>query len=87
MLILSLLWIVLGLLIGALANAAKLRPPTWKRAGWLAMLGVGALSALIGGWLGIWILSSFFATASAVWVAVIGVALPRLLIRNRLHTS
>src|SRR5438552_4009370 len=31
MLLLSLLWVVLGLLIGALANAAKLRPAAWVR--------------------------------------------------------
>ena len=81
MLILSLLWIVLGLLIGALANGAKLRPAAWGRAGWLAMLGLGALAALLGGWLGTWIFSALFATAMALWVAVLGVALlPRLIV-------
>ncbi len=80
MLILSLLWLVLGLLIGALANAAKLRPATWRRGGWLRMLGLGALVALLGGWLGTWILGALFATATALWIAVLGVALlPRLI--------
>ncbi|HLI07434.1 MAG TPA: hypothetical protein VKV40_12765 [Ktedonobacteraceae bacterium] len=90
MLILSLLWLVLGLLIGALANAAKLRPSTWEQHGWLAMLGLGALSALIGGWLATWILSTLFATATAIWVAVMGVVLlPRLIMwcGARLHAS
>jgi uncharacterized membrane protein YeaQ/YmgE (transglycosylase-associated protein family) len=90
MLILSLLWLVIGLLIGALANVAKLRPRAWQHRGWLAMLGLGALSALIGGWLGTWILSALFATATAIWVAIVGVALlPRLILwcGARLHTS
>jgi hypothetical protein len=80
MLILSLLWVVLGLLIGALANAAKLRPAAWVRGGRLGMLGLGALVALLGGWLGTWLLGSLFATATAIWIAVLGVALlPRLI--------
>jgi uncharacterized membrane protein YeaQ/YmgE (transglycosylase-associated protein family) len=81
MLILSLLWVVLGLLIGALANGAKLRPAAWGGRGWLAMLGLGALAALLGGWLGTWVFGSLFATANALWIAVVGVALlPRLVV-------
>ena len=80
MLILSLLWLLIGLLIGALANAAKLRPAAWGRGGRLGMLGLGALVALLGGWLGTWLLGSLFATATAIWIAVLGVALlPRLI--------
>ena len=89
MLILSLFWLLLGLLIGALANAAKLRPAAWVRGGRMAMLGLGALVALLGGWLGTWLLGSLFATASAIWIAVLGVALlPRLITwcYTRLHT-
>jgi len=81
MLILSLVWVVLGLLIGALANAAKLRPAAWGRGGWFAMIGLGALAALLGGWLGTWVLGALFATATALWIAVLGVALlPRLVV-------
>jgi hypothetical protein len=80
MLILSLFWLLLGLLIGALANVAKLRPAVWVRYGRLRMLGLGALVALLGGWLGTWLLGSLFATATAIWVAVLGVVLlPRLI--------
>ena len=80
MLILSILWVVLGLIIGILANAAKLRPATWGRGGWPGMLGLGALVALLGGWLGTWMLGALFATATALWIAVLGVALlPRLI--------
>lgn len=90
MLILSLLWVALGLLIGALANAARLRPAVWKGWEWLAMPGLGALTALLGGWLGTWLLSALFATATALWIAVLGVALlPRLILwcNARLHIS
>jgi len=80
MLILSFIWVVLGMLIGVLANAAKLRPAAWGRGGWLALLGLGALVALFGGWLGTWMLGALFATATALWIAVLGVALlPRLI--------
>jgi uncharacterized membrane protein YeaQ/YmgE (transglycosylase-associated protein family) len=80
MLLLSLFWLVLGLLIGALANAAKLRPAAWERGGRLGMLGLGALVAVLGGWLGMWVLGTLFATATALWTAVLGVALlPRLI--------
>jgi len=80
MLLLSLFWVLLGLLIGALANAAKLRPAAWVRGGRLGMLGLGALIAVLGGWLGTWVLGTLFATATALWIAVLGVALlPRLI--------
>ena len=80
MLILSLFWLLIGLLIGALANAAKLRPATWVRGGRLGMLGLGAPVALLGGWLGTLLLGTLFATATAIWIAVLGVALlPRLI--------
>ena len=89
MLILSLFWLLIGLLIGALANAAKLRPAAWVRGGRLGMLGLGALVALLGGWLGTWLLGALFATATAIWIAVLVVALlPRLIMwcHARLHT-
>ena len=80
MLILSIFWLFVGLLIGALANAAGLRPMAWVRGGRLGMLGIGALVALLGGWLGTWLFGTLFATATAVWVAVLVVALlPRFI--------
>jgi|SRR6266516_7353533 len=80
MLILSLFWLLIGLLIGALANAAKLRPAAWVHGGRLGMPGLGALVALFGGWLGTLLLGTLFATATAIWIAVLGVALlPRLI--------
>jgi hypothetical protein len=80
-LLLSLCWIVLGLLIGALANAARLRPAAWVRRDWLALLGLGALVALLGGWLGAALLGFTFAWPTAIWCAVLGVTLlPRLIV-------
>jgi hypothetical protein len=90
MLILSLFWLLIGLLIGALANAAKLWPVAWVRGGRLAPLGLGALVTLLGGWLGTWLLGALFATATAIWIAVLAVALlPRLIIwcHARLHSQ
>ncbi len=75
MLILSLLWLLIGMLIGALANGARLRPASWGRRGWLYTLGVGALAALLGGWISALLLGVQFATATAIWVAVVGVTL------------
>ena len=74
MLILSLFWLLVGLLIGILANAAKLRS-AWVRGGRVGMLGLGALVALLGGWLGTLLLGTLFATATAIWITVLGVAL------------
>src|SRR6516164_4329757 len=80
MLILSLIWLLIGLFIGALANAAKLRPAAGIRGARLGMLGLGASAALLGGWLGAWLFGTLFATATAIWVAVLGVVLlPRLI--------
>ncbi len=75
MFILSLFWLLLGILIGAVANAAKLWPAarSWRRRGWLDMLAVGALAGLLGGWLGALLLGKYVATASALWVAVLSV--------------
>ena len=90
MLILSLFWLLIGLLIGALANAALLWPVAWVRGGRLGMLGLGALVTLLGGWLGTWLLGALFATATAIWIAVLAVALlPRLIIwcHARLHSQ
>jgi uncharacterized membrane protein YeaQ/YmgE (transglycosylase-associated protein family) len=75
MLILSLFWLLLGILIGTLANATRLWPASqsWGRRRWLVMLAVGALAALFGGWLGALLLGKYVATAAALWVAVLGV--------------
>jgi len=75
MAILSLFWVIIGILIGSLANAARLWPAVGGRNRWLYMLGVGALAALLGGWLGVFLLERNVATAMALWVAVLGVIL------------
>ena len=74
-LLLTALWILIGVLAGALANGAKTRPVSWGNRGWLYMLAVGAGTALLGGWIGRLLLGPQFATVTALWVAVIGVIL------------
>lgn len=69
MLLLSLFWLLIGVLIGILANAAKLWSVGWVWSRCLA----GALAALAGGWLGVWVFGSLFGTATAVWIAVLAV--------------
>ena len=73
MLLLTVLWILIGVLIGALANGAKTRPVSWGNRGWLYMLAVGAGTTLLGGWIGMLLLGPQFATMTALWVGVIGV--------------
>lgn len=86
MFLLSLLWIGIGILIGMLANGAKLRRGNWGRYGWLMMLGLGGLLALLAGWLGTPILGKFFATPAAIWLTVLGVVLiPRFRFPRRQH--
>ena len=82
MLILSLIWLGIGLLIGLLACGARLRPGIWGGYGWLGMLAIGMVSALVGGWLGVWLFGPQFATMSALWIGVVGVCLPWLLVRR-----
>ncbi len=70
---LSLLWILIGLLIGALANGIRLRKDSWGRRGWLYLPAAGALLAVLGGWLGSLLMGVLFATAMAILVAAGGV--------------
>jgi uncharacterized membrane protein YeaQ/YmgE (transglycosylase-associated protein family) len=74
-LLLTALWILIGVLTGALANGAKTRPVSWGNRGCLYMLAVGTGTALLGGWIGTLLLGPQFATMTALWVAVIGVIL------------
>lgn len=86
MFILFLIWVGLGLLIGALALAARLRPASWGRQGWLWMLGLGILAAQLGGWLGTLLMDRLYGTADALWVAALLVfAVPSLAERRRAH--
>src|SRR5262245_26996971 len=71
MLALSLLWLLLGLVVGALALGARLRPAAWGAHGRLIMLGVGAGGGLLGGWLGALLLSRLYGMATALWIAAL----------------
>lgn len=78
MLFLSLLWLLIGLVVGSLAWLARCYPQSWQRFRWLRLLALGALVALAAGWLGVLLTERFFATALALWVTILCVAiLPR----------
>ena len=83
MLLLSLIWLVIGLLLGVLACGAKLRPASWGKRGWLLMLCIGMLSALCGGWLGAWLFGSQYATLTALWVGALCVCIIPLFSKMR----
>ncbi len=83
MVLLSLIWLALGVVLGALALAARLRPSSWGHRGWLIVLGVGALAGLLGGWIGALLLGRLFGTPVALWVAILAVVLPWLVERLR----
>jgi uncharacterized membrane protein YeaQ/YmgE (transglycosylase-associated protein family) len=85
MLALSLLWLLVGLVVGALGLAARLRPASWARHGWLKLLALGAVAGLLGGWLGTFFLGRYFGTPTALWIAVVAVAAAPLVVA-RLHT-
>lgn len=87
MLILILIWLLIGILVGLLATVGRLRPSSWSRFGWLYMAGIGAATAFCGGLLGTFILGRYFATAMALWVAVMGVVLLPQVIGLRRRSS
>lgn len=72
---LVLLWLVLGLGIGALAVSARLGRHSLGKRAWLLMPGIGAIAALLGGMLGSLVLSLFYGVATAAWAAVLGVVI------------
>jgi hypothetical protein len=74
MLSLSILWVLLGLVIGLLAVAARLdRRHSSGPTNWRILLLIGVLAGLAGGWLGTFLFGRFFGSATAAWVAVLAV--------------
>lgn len=87
--LLVLFWLLIGLIVGSLAHAARLgfaaRRLAGRNAVW-ATLGVGVAAAIVGGLLGWLIFGRFFTTPLALWVAALAVpAVPWLVrwIRDR----
>lgn len=78
LLALSLFWILLGVVLGALANGARWGLRAHGFAGWratLGTLGAGAAGALLIGWLGALVLGRSFGTPAALWGGVLGATL------------
>lgn len=87
MLTLSLLWLGLGVVIGGVALLARLAPAGWGRWRWLALPALGALAALLGGWLGALLLDRIQASLVAVWVSILAIGVMALLARRRALTT
>jgi hypothetical protein len=87
MLVLSFFWLIMGAGVGALSVAAGwgFDGEGWsRRNSWLATMGIGALAALIGGWLGNLLFDRYYTTPTALWVSVVVAALsPHLIERMR----
>jgi len=67
---LILLWLLLGILIGLLVAAAQLLPSSWQQHRWLCLSILGALTATVGGLVGILLVGRPLATWMALWFAV-----------------
>ncbi len=83
MLILPLVWLALGACIGALDIPAGWTPPRWGRHLWWATPALGAVAALIGGWISTLLLDHIFATLMALCVSVAIITMAALLARQR----
>lgn len=78
MLGLSLFWIILGVALGALANAARWGLSGRGFEGWratLGTLGIGAAGALLAGWLAVVIFGRLFGTPAALWGGLLAAVL------------
>jgi uncharacterized membrane protein YeaQ/YmgE (transglycosylase-associated protein family) len=78
MLQLVIFWVILGVLFGVLAQAARLGFSARGlpgRNGWLATLAAGAALSLLGGLLGTRLLGRLYGTPTALWVGILGVVL------------
>src|SRR5689334_20688245 len=73
MLLLTLLWLALGSMLGLIAIAAHLYPPTWHARRGLRMCGLGIAIALGSGWLSTWLLGKYFATPLVLWITIVGI--------------
>ena len=87
MLELSLFWIILGVVLGALVNGARWGLRARGFAGWRATvgtLGIGAAGALLFGWLGVFVFGRIFGTPMALWGGILAaVLMPWLLAFGR----
>lgn len=87
MLVLSLVWITLGVVLAALVNGAQWGLRARGFASWratLGTLGIGAAGALLAGWLGVFVLGRLFGTPAALWGGILAAVLvPWLLALGR----
>lgn len=78
-LLLSLVWLALGLLVAGLACAARwdlgARGVLRGARGVWSTLALSALSAVVGGWLGALLFGRLYGAPMALWVSVVACAL------------
>lgn len=72
MLIVSLIWVIIGVIVGLLSVAARLGFP--GRNGWKLSVALGTAFGLVGGWLGTLVFSRLYGTPTALWVSALAVA-------------
>jgi len=77
--LLSVIWLAAGMLIGTLSFIARL---DFAARGLLrgvgsvwSTLGLGAVTALAGGWLGALLFGRLYGTPMAIWISIVAVAL------------
>jgi hypothetical protein len=87
LLVLSLIWILLGAILGALANGARwgLRARGFSSRGAMpGTLAIGAAGALLVGWLSVFVFGRLFGTPAALWGGILAAVLvPWLLALGR----
>jgi hypothetical protein len=86
MFLLALIWIILGIALGALANGARWGLRARGFGGWRATLGtigLGAAGALPFGWLGVYVFGRPFGTPTALWGGIFTAVLAPWLLAQR----
>lgn len=73
MLILSIIWLLLGAVLGWLISLAKIVPGRIPRSPWWRYSVAGMMIFLAAGWLNTLIIGAALATAGALWMTIVGV--------------
>ncbi len=66
-------WLLIGVIVGIIGNIANLQPTEWGYFGRLWLLCLSALSALLGGWLGMLLLGRYFSIIAVLCVVVMAI--------------
>ena len=75
-------WLLIGVIVGIIGNIANLQPTEWGYFGRLWLLCLSALSALLGGWLGMLLLGSYFSITTALCAVAMAIIIVPWLVVN-----